>query len=95
MNLKTDRLAELKAASKEWEAKIDDLKAKLENVDDGQKGNAWEVFNRLQQRKLVMDQYLAKIEAESGGSPEHGAADLDAMFQDVDDSYREALYFLY
>jgi chromosome segregation ATPase len=92
---------EEKAAIQEWKAKIDqwgqkitELKEKAQAAPESARQETEALIERLETQTVLIGQYLKQLASEGkdfGGK----AAELEHMFADVDNVYRDAISYFH
>jgi hypothetical protein len=84
-------LEELKRTAKNWKQKIDEMQQKAAG---GKNDDTVELIKQMKQQQALIEQYLQQLEAEAGKGWDKKVAELDRMFRDVDNTYREAMSYI-
>lgn len=91
MNKKTANVEEMKKASQDLKDKIAHLQSELAGLDAKKKTDALKVIEYLKEQDEMIDHSLKQLETESKKITGTKAEELERMFNDVDDAYRNAL----
>ena len=82
-------------ASRQWREKIADLRTKVDDAEGSRKRDLDQLLQRLEQQQANVEQVLRRLKSPDRSTGERTETDVDRMFKDIDDTFREAMAYFY
>ena len=86
---------DLERTSKQWKEKIADLRTKVDDAEGSRKRDLDQLLQRLEQQQANVEQVLRRLKSPDRSTGERTETDVDRMFKDIDDTFREAMAYFY
>lgn len=95
MKSNAEKQEEIRKASESWKVKIQALEEKFKETGKAPDPKSAELIETLKKRMNVIDQHLQSADSESQASAGNKESELDRMLADIDETYREALAYMF
>ena len=86
---------DLERASRQWREKIAELRTKVDDAEGSRKRDLDQLLQRLEQQQANVDQVLRRLKSPDHFAGGKSATEVDRMFKDIDDTFREAMAYFY